>query len=117
VTITCPSTCAIDLTVHLEQIVRAAEEPDTRPEDTSAGAPGRAPPCHDAKEVSARGDADIPTSIAAVIELLAQVMDRVTQLQRQLAPRTCSSSRTRRISHASSPSCTGANKARDRTRR
>lgn len=43
------------------------EETDTTPEGTSAGAPERAP--HD---VSAHGDDDIPTSIDAVIELLAE---------------------------------------------
>ncbi len=62
---------------------RAAEEQaDTTPEDTSAGAPESAPH-HDATDVSApafakasarqgRGDDDIPTSIDAVIELLAE---------------------------------------------
>jgi len=47
------------------------EEADTTPEGTSAGAPERAPH-HDATDVSARGDDDIPTSIDAVIELLAE---------------------------------------------
>jgi hypothetical protein len=58
------------------------EEADTTPEDTSAGAPESAPH-HDATDVSApafakasarqgRGDDDIPTSIDAVIELLAE---------------------------------------------
>ena len=52
--------------------VRAAEEEaDTSPEGTSAGAPERASH-HDATDVSARGDDDIPTSIDAVIELLAE---------------------------------------------
>jgi hypothetical protein len=51
---------------------RAAEEQaDTTPEDTSAGAAESAPH-HDATDVSARGDDDIPTSIDAVIELLAE---------------------------------------------
>ena len=60
----------------------AEEEADTSPEGTSAGAPERAPH-HDATDVSApafakasarqgRGDDDIPTSIDAVIELLAE---------------------------------------------
>ena len=49
----------------------AEEEADTRPEGTSAGAPERAPH-HDATDVSARGDDDIPTSIDAVIELLTE---------------------------------------------
>lgn len=48
----------------------AEEEAVTSPEGTSAGAPERAP--HDATDVSARGDADIPTSIDAVIELLVE---------------------------------------------
>ena len=47
------------------------EEADTSPEGTSAGAPESAPH-HDATDVSARGDDDIPTSIDAVIELLAE---------------------------------------------
>jgi len=47
------------------------EEADTTPEGTSAGAPERAPH-HDATDVSARGDDDMPTSIDAVIELLAE---------------------------------------------
>ena len=60
----------------------AEEEPDSTPEDTSAGAPESAPH-HDATDVSApafatasarqvRGDDDIPTSIHGVIELLAE---------------------------------------------
>ncbi len=49
----------------------AEEEADTSPEGTSAGAPERAPH-HDATDVSARGDDDIPTSIDAVIELLVE---------------------------------------------
>lgn len=49
----------------------ADEEADTTPEDTSAGAPERAPH-HDATDVSAHGDDDLPTSIDAVIELLAE---------------------------------------------
>ena len=49
----------------------AEEEADTRPESTSAGAPERAPH-HDATDVSACGDDDIPTSIDAVIELLTE---------------------------------------------
>jgi len=60
----------------------AEEEADTSPEGTSAGAPETAPH-HDAADVSApafakasarqgRGDDDIPTSIDAVIELLAE---------------------------------------------
>ena len=49
----------------------AEEEADTTPEDTSAGAAERAPH-HDATDVSARGDHDIPTSIDAVIELLTE---------------------------------------------
>jgi len=49
----------------------AEEEADTSPEGTSAGAPETAPH-HDATDVSARGDDDIPTSIDAVIELLAE---------------------------------------------
>jgi hypothetical protein len=60
----------------------AEEQADTTPEDTSAGAPESAPD-HDAADVSApafakasarqvRGDDDIPTSIDAVIELLAE---------------------------------------------
>ena len=48
----------------------ANEQADTTPEDTSAGAPESAPR-HDATDASARGD-DIPTSIDAVIELLAE---------------------------------------------
>jgi hypothetical protein len=47
------------------------EEADTTPEDTSAPAPESAPH-HDATDVPARGDDDIPTSIDAVIELLAE---------------------------------------------
>jgi hypothetical protein len=47
------------------------EEADTTPEDTSAGVPESAPH-HDATDVPARSDDDIPTSIDAVIELLAQ---------------------------------------------
>jgi uncharacterized protein DUF6178 len=51
---------------------RAAEEQaDATPEETSAGASARAPH-DDATDVSARGDDDIPTSIDAVIELLAE---------------------------------------------
>jgi hypothetical protein len=51
---------------------RALEkEADTTPEGTSAGAPETAPH-HDATDVSACGDDDIPTSIDAVIELLAE---------------------------------------------
>jgi hypothetical protein len=51
---------------------RAAEEAaDTTPEGTSAGAPESAPH-RDATDVSAGGDDDIPTSIDAVIELLAE---------------------------------------------
>ncbi len=47
------------------------EEADTTQEGTSAGAPESAP--HpDATDVSARGDDDIPTTIEAVIELLAE---------------------------------------------
>jgi Family of unknown function (DUF6178) len=47
------------------------EEADTTPEGTSAGAPERAP--HDgATDLPARGDDNIPTSIDAVIELLAE---------------------------------------------
>jgi hypothetical protein len=60
----------------------AEEEADTTPEDTSAGTPERAPH-HDVTDVSApafakasarqgRGDDDIPTSIDAVIALLAE---------------------------------------------
>ncbi len=49
----------------------AEEEVDTTPEGTSAGAPERAPH-HDVTDVSARGDDDIPASIDAVIELLAE---------------------------------------------
>jgi hypothetical protein len=49
----------------------AEEEANTTPEDTAAGAPESALP-HDATEASARGDADIPASIQAVIELLAE---------------------------------------------
>jgi hypothetical protein len=49
----------------------AEEEAETAPEDTSAGAPERAP-YPDATDVLSRGDADIPTSIDAVIELLAE---------------------------------------------
>jgi hypothetical protein len=49
----------------------AEEEADTTPEDTSAGAAESAPH-HDATDVSARGDDDIPTSIDAVIELLVE---------------------------------------------
>jgi hypothetical protein len=49
----------------------ADEEADTTPKGTSAGAPDSAPH-HDATDVSARGDDDIPTSIDAVIELLAE---------------------------------------------
>ena len=49
----------------------AEEEADTTPEGTSAGAPERA--AHDdATEISARGDDDSPTSIDAVVELLAE---------------------------------------------
>ena len=47
------------------------EEADTTPEGTSAGAPESAPH-HDATDVSARGDDDIPTTIEAVVELLAE---------------------------------------------
>jgi hypothetical protein len=47
------------------------EEAETTPEDTSAGAPESAAH-HDPTDVSARGDEDIPTSIDAVIELLAE---------------------------------------------
>jgi hypothetical protein len=47
------------------------EEADTTQEGTSAGAPESAPH-HDATDVSARGDDDIPTTIEAVIELLAE---------------------------------------------
>jgi hypothetical protein len=49
----------------------AEEEADATPEGTSRGAPERAPH-HDATDASARGDDDIPTSIDAVIELLAE---------------------------------------------
>lgn len=50
----------------------AEEEADTSPEGTSARAPERAPH-HDATDVTAHGDDDdIPTSIDAVIELLAE---------------------------------------------
>ena len=51
---------------------RAAEdEADISPEGTSADAPERAP--HpDTTDVSARSDDDIPTSIDAVVELLAE---------------------------------------------
>jgi hypothetical protein len=49
----------------------AEEEADATPEGTSAGAPESAPH-HDATDVSAHGDDDIPTSIDAVIELLAE---------------------------------------------
>jgi hypothetical protein len=59
----------------------ADEDADTIPDTTSAGAPSRAPH-HDATDVSARGDgdiprsdisaSDIPASIRAVIELLAE---------------------------------------------
>ena len=47
------------------------EEADTAQERTSAGAPESAPH-HDATDVSARGEDDIPTTIEAVIELLAE---------------------------------------------
>jgi hypothetical protein len=47
------------------------EEADTTQEGTSAGAP-EGVPHHDATDVSARGDDDIPTTIEAVIELLAE---------------------------------------------
>jgi len=49
----------------------AEEEADTAPGGTSAGAPESAPHC-DATDVSARAGDDIPTSIDAVIELLAE---------------------------------------------
>jgi hypothetical protein len=49
----------------------AEEESDTTPEGTSAGAP-ESGAHHDPTDVSARGNDDIPTSIAAVIELLAE---------------------------------------------
>ena len=50
---------------------RATEEEADSPEGTSPGAPERAP--HpDATDVSTRGDDDIPTTIEAVIELLAE---------------------------------------------
>src|SRR6266545_1235574 len=49
----------------------AEEEADTAPGGTPAGAPERAPH-DDATDVSARADDDIPTSIDAVIELLAE---------------------------------------------
>ncbi|MGH9308585.1 MAG: hypothetical protein ACRD1U_04380, partial [Vicinamibacterales bacterium] len=49
----------------------AAEGADTTPEGTSAGAPDKAPR-HDPTDVVARGDDDIPKSIDAVIELLAE---------------------------------------------
>jgi hypothetical protein len=49
----------------------ADEEAETTPEDTPAGAPERASH-HDATDVSARGDDNIPTSIDAVIELLTE---------------------------------------------
>ena len=49
----------------------AEEEADTMPEGTSAGAPERAAD-PDATDVSARGDDGSPTSIDAVIELLAE---------------------------------------------
>jgi hypothetical protein len=47
------------------------EEADTEPADTSAAARESAP-LHDASDVPARGDDDIPTSIDALIELLAE---------------------------------------------
>ena len=49
----------------------AEEEADTTPAGTSAEAPERAPH-HDAAEAPQRGDGDIPTSVGAVIELLAE---------------------------------------------
>jgi Family of unknown function (DUF6178) len=49
---------------------RAAEEADSTPEGTSAGAPENVH--HDATDVSARADEDIPTSIDAVIEPLTE---------------------------------------------
>src|SRR5207237_10584201 len=49
----------------------AEEEAETRPEDTSANAPEPGPH-HDATDVAASGDDDIPTSIDAVIELLTE---------------------------------------------
>jgi Family of unknown function (DUF6178) len=49
----------------------AEEEADISPEGTSAGAP-EMPPHPDETDVSARSDDDIPTSVDAVIELLAE---------------------------------------------
>jgi hypothetical protein len=50
---------------------RAADALADTPEDTSAGAPGRAPH-RVATDVSARGADDIPASIDAVVELVAE---------------------------------------------
>jgi hypothetical protein len=52
----------------------AEEEADTTPEGTSADALDSAAH-HDATDVYARGDADIPTSIDAVISTTAQIGD------------------------------------------
>ncbi len=49
----------------------ANEEADTTPESASAGV-GETAAHHDATDVSAGGDADVPPSIDAVIELLAE---------------------------------------------
>jgi hypothetical protein len=56
------------------------EEADTTPEDTSAGAPESAPH-HDATDVPARGDDDIPTSIDAVIELLISTTAQIGDIR------------------------------------
>ncbi len=66
-----PHTSSASTATAINPIARAyfraaEEEADTTPEDTSAGASESAP------DFSSRGDDDIPTSIDAVIELLAE---------------------------------------------
>ncbi len=58
-------------TAYLRAFEAFEEVADTASEDTSAGVPDR-PSQDDATDVSARGDADIPTSIEAVVELLVE---------------------------------------------
>jgi Family of unknown function (DUF6178) len=69
-----PASAPIAINPIATAYFRAAEEEeeaDTTPEDTSTGAPESAPH-DDATDVSAHGDDDMPTSIGAVIELLAE---------------------------------------------
>ena len=71
-TSTAAATAAIAINPIATAYFRAAdEEADATPEGASAGAPEQAPH-RDATDVSARSDDDIPTSIDAVIELLAE---------------------------------------------